>query len=169
MPGFATIEAEVIVYAMFPFGKGKAASFLKRGTSTGGIDLCIQSFLSGDFTDSGIAISAAWWTSIGISWSHVKSPVTIEVSSFFDHGCEHSGLRSQKCHLLIEGTIEIVAEGKHLGSIVNTRSSGMLAPFLVPLIEFLVPHLAGIHLGNCLYLCFGGYELFLKSHFEIGP
>ena len=60
-------------------------------------------------------------------------------------------------------------EGKHLGSIINTRSSGVLAPFLVPLIELLVPHFTGVHLGNGLYLCFGGYELFLKGCFEIGP
>ena len=78
MPAFAVIEAEVIVYVMFPFSKGKAALFLERGTSAGGIDLCIRSFLSDDFTDSGIAISVAWWTSIGISWSSVKLPVTIK-------------------------------------------------------------------------------------------
>ena len=169
VPSFATIEAEVIVHAMFSFSKGKAALFLERGTSAGGIDLCIWSFLSGDFVDSGIVISVAWWTSIGISWSCVKLPVTIEISSLFDHGHQSSGLGSQKRHLLIEGTIEIVAEGKHLGSIIDTRLSGMLAPFLVPLIELSVPHLAGIHLGNCLYLCFGGYELFLEGCFEIGP
>ena len=46
---------------------------------------------------------------------------------------------------------------------------GVLAPFLEPFIEFLVCHLAGIYLGDCLYLCLGGYELFLKGHFEGGP
>ena len=45
----------------------------------------------------------------------------------------------------------------------------MLAPFLVPFIELSVPHLAGIHLGNGLYLCFGGYKLLLKGCLEIGP
>ena len=60
-------------------------------------------------------------------------------------------------------------EGKHLGSIIDVRSSGVLAPFLVPFIELLVPHLTGVHLGNGLYLCFGGYELFLEGCLEIGP
>ena len=154
---------------MFPFGKGRVALFLKRGSSAGGINLCIRSFLSGDFTDLSIAISAVWWTSIGISWSCVKSPVAIEVSSFFDCGRKCSGLRRQKHHLLIEGAIEIVAEGKHLGHIINLGSTGMLAPFLVPFVELSVPHLAGIHLGNCLYLCLRGYELFLEGRFKIGP
>ena len=60
-------------------------------------------------------------------------------------------------------------EGEHLGCIINVRSSGMLAPFLVPLIEFSVPHLAGVHLGNGLYLCLGGYELLLEGCLKIGP
>ena len=169
MPSFVTIEAQVVIHAMLPFCEGKTALFLERGTSTGGINFCIQSILSGDFADSGIAVSVAWWTSIGISWSRVKSPVSVEVSSLFDCGCKCCRLRSQKRHLLVEGAIEIVAEGKHLGSIIDARSSGMLAPFLVPFIEFLVPHLTGVHLGNGLYLCFGGYELLLKGCFEIGP
>ena len=154
---------------MFPLHKGKTASFLEWGATLGGVDFCIWSFLSGDFTDSGVVISVAWWTSIGISWSCIKSPVTIKISSFLDRGCEHGRLRCQKHHLLIEGAVEIVAEGKHLGSIIDMGPLGMLAPFLVPLVELLVPCLAGIHLGNCLYLCLRGYELFLKNRFEIGP
>ena len=169
VPGFATIEAQVVIHAMLPFCKGKTALFLERGAPAGGVNLCIRGFLSGDFVDSSIVISAAWWTPIGISWSCIKSPIAIEVSSFFDRGCKCSGLRGQKSHFLIEGAIEIVAEGKHLGSIVDMRSSSMLAPLLVPLIEFLVPYLAGVHLGNGLYLCFRGYELLLEGCLEIGP
>ena len=93
VPSFAAIEAQVVIYVMLPFCKGKTASFLERGPSAGGINLCVWSFLSGDFADSGIAISAAWWTSIGISWSCIKSPIAIEVSSFFDCGCKCGGLR----------------------------------------------------------------------------
>ena len=169
VPGLAAIEAQVVIHAVFPFREGKMSSFLERGASAGGVNLRIRSFLSGDFVDSGIVISAAWWTSIGISWSCVKPPITIEVSGFFSHSCKGSGLRGQKSHLLIEGAVEIVVEGKHLGSIIDLRLSGMLAPFLVPLIEFSVPHLAGVHLGNGLYLRFGGYELLLESCLEIGP
>ena len=104
-----------------------------------------------------------WWTFIEISWSSVKSPVAIEISSFLDCSYECSELRSQKHHLLIEGAVEIVVEGKHLGNIINFGMAGMLAPFLILLIELLVPHLACVHLSNCLYLCLGWYELFLKS------
>ena len=169
VPGFATIEAQVVIHAMFSFHEGEMASFLERGASAGGINLHIWSLLSGDFADLGIAISAAWWTSIGISWFCIKSPVTIEISSFFDCSCEHSGLRSQKHHLLIEGTVEIVTEGKHLGNIIDVGTSSMLAPFLEPFVKFSVHHFAGMHLGDCLYLSLGGYELFLKGHFEGSP
>ena len=93
MSGFAAIEAQVVIHAMLSFRKGKMASFLERGPSVGGVNLCIWSFLSGDFSDSGIIISTVWWTSIGISWSCVKSPIAIKVSSFFDCGCKCSGLR----------------------------------------------------------------------------
>ena len=93
MPSFAAIEAQVIIHAMLPFCKGKTASFLERGASAGSVNLRIWGFLSGDFVDLSIVISAAWWTSIGISWSCVKSPIAIEVSSFFDRGCKGGGLR----------------------------------------------------------------------------
>ena len=169
MPSFAAVETKVVIHAMFSFSEGKVSSLLERGTSAGGINFCIQSFLSGDFTDLGIAISVVWWTSIGISWSRIKSPVTIEISSFFDCGHECDRLRGQKHHLLIEGTVKIVAEGKHLGNIIDVSASDMLAPFLEPFTEFLVCHFAGVHLGNCLYLCLWGYELFLKGHFEGSP
>ena len=90
---FATVEAQVVIHTMFPFCEGKTASFLERSASAGGVNLRIWSFLGGDFTDSGIAISVAWWTSIGISWSCVKLPVTIEISSFFDCSCKCGRLR----------------------------------------------------------------------------
>ena len=93
MPSFAAVEAQVVIYAVLPFRKGETSTFLERGASASGINLCIRSFLSGDFADSSIVISVAWWTSIGISWSHVKSPIAIEVSSFFDRGCKCGGLR----------------------------------------------------------------------------
>ena len=148
---------------MFSFHESKAALFPKRGASSSGIDLCIRSFLSGDFMDSCIVISMAWWTFIEISWSSVKLPVAIEISSFLDCSYECSGLRSQKHHLLIEGTVEIVVEGKHLGNIIDFGTAGVLASFLVLLVELSVPHFACMHLGNCLYLCLRWYELFLKS------
>ena len=154
---------------MFSFRESKAALFPKRGASSSGIDLRIRSFLSGDFTDSSIVISMAWWTFIEISWSGVKSPVAIKISSFLDCSYKCSGLRSQKHHLLIEGAVEIVVEGKHLGNIFDFGTAGMLAPFLVLLVELSVPHLACMHLGDCLYLCLGWYELFLKSWFKISP
>ena len=103
--------------------------------------------------DVGIAISTAWWTSIGISWSCIELPVAIEVSSFFDRGCKCGGLRGQKHHLLIEGAVEIVVEGKHLGNVIDVSTLGVLAPFLEPFIEFPVCHFAGMHLSDCLYLC----------------
>ena len=169
VPSFTAIEAQVVIHAVLPFHEGKMSAFLERGASADNIYLRIWSFLSGDFMDSGIVISVAWWAFIGISWSRIKSPIAIKVSSFFDCGCKCSGLRSQKSHLLIEGAVEIVVEGKHLGSIIDVRSSGVLAPFLVPLIELSVPHLAGVHLGNGLYLCFRGYELLLKGCLKISP
>ena len=155
MSSFATIETKVVVHAVFPFCEGEAALFLERGATSSGVNFCIWSLLSGDFMDLCIVISAAWWTSIRISWSCIKSPVTIEISSFLDHSCECGRLRCQKHHLLVEGTIEIVTEGKHLGSIIDVRSLGMLALFLEPFIEISIPQSAGIHLGNCLYLCLG--------------
>ena len=154
---------------MFLFCKSKAASFLERGATSSGINLHVGSFLSGNFVDLCIVISVAWWTSIGISWSSIESPVAIEISSFLDCGCECGRLRCQKHHLLIEGAIEIVAEGKHLGNIINSGTADMLAPFLEPFIELAVPHFACVHLGNGLYLCLGWYELFLKGRFEISP
>jgi len=93
----------------------------------------------------------------------------IKISSFLNCSCKCGRLRCQKHHLLIEGTVKIVAEGKHLGNIVDVGTSGMLASFLEPFIEFSIPHFAGMYLGDCLYLCFRGYELFLKSHFKSGP
>ena len=64
---FATVEAQVVIHAMFPFYEGKAALFLEKGATSGGINLRIWSFLSGDFVDLCIIISMVWWTSIGIS------------------------------------------------------------------------------------------------------
>ena len=93
----------------------------------------------------------------------------IEISSFLNHSCECGRLRSQKHHLLVEGTIEVIVEGKHLGSIIYFGTVGMLAPFLEPLVGFPISHLACVHLGDGLYLCLGWYKLFLEGHFEIGP
>ena len=148
---------------MLSFCEGKVSLFLKRGATSGGINLCIWSLLSGNFMDSCIVISAVWWTSIRISWSCIKSPVAIKISSFLDCSCKCGRLRCQKHHFLIEGAIEVIAEGKHLGNIVYSGTVGMLAPFLELFIEFLISHLACVHLGDCLYLCLGWYKLFLEG------
>lgn len=65
----------------------------------------------------------------------------------------------------MEGT----SEGKHLCCIIDVGATCILAPFLVPIIEFSVAHMEGMDLSNGLELGLWWYKLCLEVLFELGP
>jgi hypothetical protein len=57
MSWFAAVEAQIVIYAVLPFYKGKMASFLEFTLVLGGINLCIWRFFGDDFLDLSIWIA----------------------------------------------------------------------------------------------------------------
>jgi hypothetical protein len=85
MSWFATIEAQIVVHVMLPLCEGKVASSFEFTLALGGIDLCIQRFFSGNFSDSSIQIMVWTLRSFGeVARSSIEAPVLIKISSFVD-------------------------------------------------------------------------------------
>jgi hypothetical protein len=85
MSWFPTIEAQIIVHAVFPFSRSEASSALEFPFGLGGIYFSIWGFPSIDFPDPSIQITTrSLGSAEGSLGTSVKVPVSIKISGFID-------------------------------------------------------------------------------------
>jgi hypothetical protein len=127
------------------------ASFREFTLHLGGINLHIQRFFSGDFSDLSIWIMMRALGSFReVARSSIEMPILIKITGFIYecHKCGRLGCNLN--NLLVKRWIQIFSECIHLSSFIYLRAAFILAPFLEPLIEFLSSHWKGVDLGYCI-------------------
>jgi hypothetical protein len=88
MSWFATVEAQIVIHAVFSFGESKMAPFWRFPFALSGIYFCIWRFFWNDLSDSGIWVATgALGPSERVVWSFIEVPVLIKISGFVDKGC----------------------------------------------------------------------------------
>src|SRR5579863_10454820 len=128
MAFFPAVEAQIIIHASLSFFLGKSAALLRWGSPTcrlGSVNPSIDlSILSLYFLDSG---STALPCRSGID-----APIAIEVACFLYHGVQCSWCQSDVQQFLLKTRMKALPKGVLFGSVVDTRTSGVLTPELVP-------------------------------------
>jgi hypothetical protein len=85
MSWFSTIEAQIIVHAVFLFSRSEVSSALKFPFGLGGVYFGIWGFPSIDFPDPSTRISKrSLGSAEGSLGTSVKMPVSIKISGFID-------------------------------------------------------------------------------------
>jgi hypothetical protein len=85
MSWFSTIEAQIIVHAMFSFSRSEASSALEFSFGLGRVYFGIWGFPGIDFPDLSIGIATrSLGSTEGSLGTSVKAPVSIKISGFID-------------------------------------------------------------------------------------
>src|SRR5437588_8738145 len=85
MSWFSTIEAQIIVHAVFPFSRSEASSVLEFPFGLGCVYFGIWGFPSIDFPDLSTGTTTRSLGSMeGSLGTSVKAPVSIKISGFID-------------------------------------------------------------------------------------